>query len=95
MGELVSKTLVPVTVFGTDRCCKHFPDGMSIDDEPCDAVGYGLMDAVQSWSDCNSAVGHVYRFDNLPNRRDGDTLTVWVDPEEWKLFTEHDFEVES
>lgn len=28
--------------------------------------GYGLMDSVPVWSDCNRAVGHIFRVADLP-----------------------------
>lgn len=46
---LVKMRLVPVGVFGTNGCgdpdCEHCKKNS----------GYGLMDAVSSWSDCNRA----------------------------------------
>jgi hypothetical protein len=69
-GErLVPITLVPVQVFGTecDTCEKD--------------VGYGLMDAVSAWSDCNRAHGRIYRVDDAfsaPYREPDDVITVYV-----------------
>lgn len=69
-GErLVPVTLVPVQVFGTEcgTCEEEF--------------GYGLMDAVPAWSDCNRAHGRIYRRDddsNVPHRQPGDVITVYV-----------------
>lgn len=82
--KLIRVRIVPVEVFGTDDCCEHNPDGVG---ERCAAAGYGLMDAVSCWSDCNRAVGHIYRFDDLlANREPGETLTVWVDHDEYVAF---------
>jgi hypothetical protein len=73
-GEpLVRVKLVPVQVFGGMQTC-----------EGCGADvpwGYGLMDAVQAWSDCNRAIGHIYRKDEQtsePWRQPGDTITIYV-----------------
>jgi len=69
-GEpLVKVRLVPVEVFGTDEC-----------DHCGTPAGYGLSDAVSPWSDCNRAIGHIYRRDDIDQRhRDpGDTITVYV-----------------
>jgi len=65
-------TLVPVEVFGgVDNCeaCGH--------EVP---FSYGLSDAVQAWSDCNRARGHIFRVDDMePNYRlPGETVRVWV-----------------
>lgn len=40
--------------------------------------GYGLMDAVEAWSDCNRAIGRIYRVDDMPIRQDGETIEVLV-----------------
>jgi hypothetical protein len=73
-AELVPVSLVPVEVFGADE-------------EDCNECGttvkcgYGLMDAVQAWSDCNRAIGRIYRVDDgyaQPYRDAGDTVTVYV-----------------
>lgn len=42
--------------------------------------GYGLMDAVSSWSDCNRAIGKIYRIDDIePEYREkGDTVEILV-----------------
>lgn len=72
--------LVPVEVFGTNCQCGH--DG-------CDQHegGYGLMDAVSAWSDCNRAIGRIYRIEDLPGPRDaGDAVTVYVDPADREWF---------
>ena len=79
MDDLVEIELVPVEVFGTDGCqlCDH-----------CQKHdGYGLMDAVSSWSDCNRAVGRIYRVEDLRDpgepipgkyRVPGDTIGVFI-----------------
>jgi hypothetical protein len=42
--------------------------------------GYGLMDAVEAWSDCNRATGRIYRVEDVDvPRRPGEVVTVWVD----------------
>ena len=71
--ELVEIELVPVEVFGADGCglpdCKHCRDHS----------GYGLMDAVSAWSDCNRATGRIYRVEDLPGpRQPGDTIKVFI-----------------
>ena len=92
-AEFVQVTLVPVRVFGEDSCCEHDPEGFGISDD-CPSAGYGLMDAVSWWSDCNRAVGHIYRFEDcLGGRREqGETLTVWVDPDEYEAFSKRKFD---
>lgn len=78
---LVQITLVPVEVFGTDDCCTHF-------DEDCKSQGYGIMDAVQAWSDCNRAIGRIYRVDDTDTkyRLPGETVKIWVDPADLPWF---------
>ena len=39
--------------------------------------GYGLMDAVSAWSDCNRARGHIYRVDDIEHR-EGETVEIFV-----------------
>lgn len=91
---LIPVRLTPVEVFGTDSCCEH---GEHTD---CPSTGYGVCDAVSTWSDCNRAVGHIFRFEDLPNmdarqngtyREPGETLIVWVDPDEFQAFYERKF----
>lgn len=68
---MVPLRLVPVEVF--TGLCRH----QGCADPNC--VGYGISDAVSAWSDCNRAVGHIYRVDDLDGSREpGDTLTVHV-----------------
>ena len=75
IGEpLVKVKLVPVEVFGADS--EDCPD--------CPAeilTGYGLMDAVSAWSDCNRAIGHIYRVEDVdvtnPEREEA-CITVYV-----------------
>ena len=82
-GEaLVRVRLVPVEVFGADE-----------EDCPgCGATikfGYGLMDAVQSWSDCNRAIGHIYRVDEDYTegyREPGDNIVIYVPQAEMAKF---------
>lgn len=75
-GEpLVRARLVPVEVFGADEeDCPDCPASIR--------VGYGLMDAVSAWSDCNRAIGRIYRVDDMPevsnDERDRDCITVYV-----------------
>jgi hypothetical protein len=82
--DLVPIELVPVEVFGTachctDPACEH-RDG-----------GYGLSDAVSAWSDCNRAIGRIYRVEDFgaqpgqrwrhdpsPSREPGASCIVWV-----------------
>lgn len=48
--------------------------------------GYGLMDAVSSWSDCNRAEGRIYRVDDLSHREPGETVSIFVRPEDVAWF---------
>jgi len=87
---LMPVRLVPVEVFGENDCCEH---GVAAD---CASSGYGLMDAVPEWSDCNRARGHIYRFDDLDRHAaPGDTLTVWVDRAEYEAFAARNFDSDS
>ncbi len=71
--ELVPLRLVPIEIFGEDDCCEH-------DIEPCKSDGYGLCDAVSSWSDCNRADGKFYRVDDIDPecRKPGETVEILV-----------------
>lgn len=73
---LVPVRLCPVEMFGADEC------------DRCQApTGYGLMDAVSAWSDCNRAHGRIYRRDDPEfGRAEGDTVLVWVEPGEVEKF---------
>lgn len=65
--DLVPLKLVPVEVFG----------GEEGGEEP---FTYGLNDAVQSWSDCNRAIGQIYRVDESNSFRiEGESVTVYVE----------------
>ena len=46
----------------------------------CSGWGYGLSDAVASWSDCNRAEGHIYRVDDTDpdHRLPGETIQIFV-----------------
>lgn len=50
---------------------------------------YGLMDAVSAWSDCNRAIGQIYRRDEeefAKHRKPDDVITVYVPRSElWKF----------
>jgi hypothetical protein len=76
--EEIEVRLVPVEVFGAG--C----------DDPAheDQTGYGLCDAVQAWSDCNRAEGHIYRFDDGTEewRIPGETLRIRANREEYEAF---------
>jgi len=64
--------LVPVEVFGL------MGEDHNGEETP---VGWGLCDAVQSWSDCNRADGKIYRVDeedSEPYRIPGETVEIWV-----------------
>lgn len=79
---LVKISLVPVEVFGADQ--EDCPDCPATID-----FGYGLMDAVPGWSDCNRAIGHIYRVDEESSasyRQPGDTITVFVPASEMAKF---------
>ena len=82
-GEpLIKIRLVPVEVFGADEeDCPECPATVRF--------GYGLMDAVQAWSDCNRAIGHIFRKDDDGAERyrtPGDTITVYVPSSEMAKF---------
>jgi len=82
-GEpLVKITLVPVEVFGADE--EDCPGcGGTI------AFGYGLMDAVSAWSDCNRAIGHIYRVEDMEGRNAegaADCITIYVPQSELPKF---------
>jgi len=82
---LVRVRLVPVEVFGADE-----------EDCPsCGAMikfGYGLSDAVSAWSDCNRAVGHIFRKEDMPGlegvnaERDAGCITAYVPQSEMAKF---------
>lgn len=83
--DLVGFRLVPVEVFGAvpeplveltaEQWHEHYEKAES-------AWGYGLMDAASAWSDCNRAVGRIYRVDDLGHldndERREDTVEVFV-----------------
>jgi hypothetical protein len=83
--DLVPLTLVPVEVFGGECTCHEAAEDQGRGGG-CRGWGYGLMDAVQSWSDCNRAVGRIYRVEDLAEpgedpakfRVPGEVTTVWV-----------------
>lgn len=72
--------LVPVQVFAAGLCgedCAHCKTH----------EGYGLMDAVESWSDCNRAIGKIYRVDeDYSNRLPGESVTVTVKSDDMPFF---------
>lgn len=83
-GSLVPVRLVPVEAFGGDCDChlEHDHDG-----NPCAGWGYGLMDAVPGYSDCNRAHGRIYRRDEDWSLRDpSEVIVVWVASAEIKKF---------
>lgn len=53
--------------------------------------GYGFMDAVPAWSDCNRADGKIFRLDDLDNRMDGEqnTIEIFVTKENLKKLQTH------
>lgn len=72
--DLVKIVLVPVEVFGT--VC-----------QTCDEdVGYGLSDAVGAQSDCNRAIGRIYRRDDVEGRDSDEVITVYVPRSELPKF---------
>jgi hypothetical protein len=79
---LVKVVLVPVEVFGADEeDCPACPETVTF--------GYGLMDAVSAWSDCNRAIGHIYRVEDMEGRdSEGtpDCITVYVPQSEVAKF---------
>jgi hypothetical protein len=81
LPDLVAVRLVPVEVFGTSECCEH-----GYNDDNCPSIGFGLSDAVSSWSDCNRAAGRIYRIDDQVHREPGETITVWVPREQIAWF---------
>ena len=77
--KLVPVRLVPVEVFGASCACHEDAELAADGERPCNDQGYGLMDAVLAWSDCNRAEGRIYRRDeDWSIRTDGDTILVWV-----------------
>lgn len=71
----VAMALVPVEVFGENDCCEH---GTAAD---CESAGYGISDAVSAWSDCNRAIGRIYRVDEPGGQRyrePGETVIIYV-----------------
>lgn len=64
---LIKVTLVPVEVFGTEcGTCET-------------EVGYGLSDAVGGLSDCNRAIGRIYRREDMDvSHASDDVITVYV-----------------
>jgi hypothetical protein len=84
---LVPIRLVPVEVFGGDCDCHEDTELAAGEESPCDGFSYGLADAVSSYSDCNRAEGRIFRRDEDESpRADGDTITVWVAPDELVKF---------
>ena len=83
---LVPVRLVPVQVFGAH--CQCHEDRLLTDDGPeCGDFGYGIRDAVSAYSDCNRAIGRIYRRDEDESPRAvGDAILVWVTPEQAALF---------
>jgi hypothetical protein len=79
---LVRIRLVPVEVFGADE----------EDCRGCGEVircGYGLMDAVSAYSDCNRATGRIYRMDDIEGRDEeglAGCITVYVPQSELEKF---------
>jgi hypothetical protein len=82
-GEPLTRVrLVPVEMFGAgEEDCPECPATVTF--------GCGLMDAVSGYSDCNRAIGHIYRVDeedSEPYRAPGDTITVYVPESELPKF---------
>ncbi len=48
--------------------------------------GYGLMDAVSAWSDCNRAIGQIYRVDDMKHRNPGEAVEIWVKKKDLPFF---------
>jgi hypothetical protein len=84
--DLVPVTLVPVEVFGGDCACHE--DSHTAGRACRNGWGYGLMDAVSVWSDCNRATGQIYRVDDTEPkyRQPGETVTVYVPREQLAWF---------
>lgn len=81
MSDLVAITLVPVEVFGAECSCHDHAQDM------CRGWGYGLCDADSVGSDCNRAVGHIYRVADTPGPyRPGEACTVYVRQEDVPWF---------
>jgi len=77
--DLVPVALVPVEVFGATCACHDHLEGTD-EGVKCSGWGFGLSDAVSSYSDCNRAEGHIYRVDDTdPDyRQPGDTVRIYV-----------------
>ena len=92
LEELVTLHLVPVQVFGAGRCPAHSSDADGNNPTLCsicseDVEGYGLMDAVSSWSDCNRATGKIYRVDDSwAHRNRGETVEIIVKKKDLPFF---------
>lgn len=78
--ELVKVILVPVEVFGTEGCEAHSLEGTYTHNcEHCSGHGgYGLCDAVSAWSDCNRAIGHIYRREDPGFERNAEGLAQCI-----------------
>lgn len=77
--DLVPVALVPVQVFGATCDCHDHLEGTE-EGVKCRGWGYGLSDAVEAWSDCNRAEGHIYRVDDTDpdHRQPGETVRIFV-----------------
>lgn len=73
--------LVPVEHFGMDEECQGCGNIVEFN--------YGLSDAVSGWSDCNRAIGHIFRVDDLPAkyRQPGESIRIWVAEEDIPALT--------
>lgn len=79
---LLVLALVPIEIFG-QQCDHPAHTGYS---EP---FGYGLMDAVTAWSDCNRAYGHMFRLDEASLhecRNPEDTIKILCTEEQAQKF---------
>jgi hypothetical protein len=76
-GRKFGVNTIPAVLVSASSGCRF-----GLDCRSCGAVipcGYGLMDAVSAWSDCNRSEGRIYRMDeeySEPYREPGDTITV-------------------
>jgi hypothetical protein len=63
--------LTPVEVFGAEgevcRNCGELTPG-----------GYGLCDATSPWSDCNRAIGHIFRVEESPLGGNPENVSIRV-----------------
>lgn len=91
MDDMVKLRLVPVQIFNAGRCPDHGSDTEGNNPTRCsecreNVEGYGIMDAVSPWSDCNRAIGHIYRIDDADYRYSGENIEIFVNKNDLSFF---------